>query len=255
MVLIRDISVYDADPIDYGSYDGLIIRCFNGSVKDAKYDKHKAGAKAAGKPFWPYMFFNFLYPALPQIHEVLNIIQGDSGNLPLAIDVEQWAGHLFPERSILLANLQSIRDAYYAVMGKSPQFYMNPAAIHYLKPIPAWLLNCPLWIAHWGAGVPDYEPWQYYTFWQYQGEPDYNRYGGTDAQYWAYVGGIPCELPEMVRTTADTLNLRVKPMGVVVGHVPKGTLLGVDGEAYYNGVRWWRVGNAYVSSEWCENVS
>src|SRR5512139_1703715 len=148
MVLIRDLSVYDQLPVPYGEYDGLIIRCFNGSYKDDKYEIHKAGAKAAGKPFWPYMFYNFNYPALPQIQTVLAIIQGDSGNLPLAIDVEQWAGHVFPARDVLLNNMQVLYANYFAATGKHPFFYMNPAAIHYLKPIPGWLANCPLWIAN-----------------------------------------------------------------------------------------------------------
>src|SRR4030042_6188918 len=101
MVLIRDLSIYDSLPVRYGDYDGFVIRCWNGSYKDAKFEIHKAGAKAAGKPWWVYMFFNFLYPVLPQIKTVIEIVKDDPGNLPLAFDVEEWQNppgvwHRFP---------------------------------------------------------------------------------------------------------------------------------------------------------------
>jgi hypothetical protein len=251
MVLIRDLSVYDSPPVPYADYDGLIIRCFNGSFKDAKFDLHKAGAKLAGKPWWPYMFYNFLYPALPQMQAVLAILQGDSGNLPLAIDVEQWGGHQFPARDILLDNLQILYATYHAAIGKAPFYYLNPAAIHYLKPIPGWLANCPLWVAHWGTTNPDYEPWPRWTFQQYQGDPDYSRFNGTDAEYWEYVNGVEPPLPSKVKVTATVLNIRKAPEGLVIGSVPKGTILGVTG---MNG-KWYQSGpNAYFASWWTEVV-
>ena len=64
----------------------------------------------------------------------------------------------------------------------------------------------------------------------------------------------PPPLPKMVRTTAGQLNVRLTPMGTKIGYVPKGTLLGVNGEAYYNGVKWHKIGAAFVSSEWCEEI-
>ena len=156
MVLIRDLSVYDSPPVPYGDYDGLIIRCFNGQYKDDKFELHKAGAKAADKPWWAYSFYNFHFPPLPQVQAAINILQGDSGNLPLAFDVEEWQNpkgvwHRFPPRIELLDNLHVLYSTYYSWSGKNPFFYMNPAAIHYIKPIPGWLANCPLWIAHWGV--------------------------------------------------------------------------------------------------------
>src|SRR4030065_2134478 len=56
----------------------------------------------------------------------------------------------------------------------------------------------------------------------------------------------PPPLPKMARTTAGQLNVRLTPMGTQIGYVPKGTLLGVNGEAYYNGVKWHKIGAAFV---------
>jgi hypothetical protein len=64
----------------------------------------------------------------------------------------------------------------------------------------------------------------------------------------------PPPLPDKVRVTAVSLNVRAKPMGLILGQVKKGWLLGVDGEQMYNGVRWYRIGTGYVSSEWVEAI-
>jgi GH25 family lysozyme M1 (1,4-beta-N-acetylmuramidase) len=191
MITIRDLSVYDSLPVPYGNYDGLIIRCYNGNGKDAAFEIHKAGAQSAGKPWWAYAFYNFNYTALKQVQDVVDILKVNSGDLPCAFDVEEWGGHIFPARDVLLQNLQVIYSNYKALTGKNCQFYMNPSAIHYLKPIPDWLLNCPLWIAHWGAPHPDFEPWAKWTFWQKSGEPDLSVFNGTDAEYWTYVNASP----------------------------------------------------------------
>jgi len=131
---------------------------------------------------------------------------------------------------------------------------MNPATIHYLKPIPAWLLACIMWIAHWDVAVPDSEPWVW-TFWQYKsyaGE-DFNAFNGTDEEYQEYVSII---LPNKVITTAGSLYIRKTPAGIIVGYVPYHTILGVIGEAYdTTGYKWWKVGDqSYVGSSWCEGI-
>lgn len=254
MVLIRDISVYD-DNVPYASYDGLIIRCFNGASKDTKFDLHVAGAEVANKPWWAYSFYNFLYPAAPQVEATINILRNEQFRLPVAFDLEEWAGHKYPPRDELLDNLKVLHDGWYAFDGDHCQFYMNPATIHYLKPIPEWLLACPLWLAHWGVSVPDYEPWSKWLFWQYHGEPDLNAFNGTDAEYWELVGNEVPDYPEMVRTTASSLYVRDAPNGVAKGYVPLGTLLGVNGVGYDSQNRkWWRCGACYVASWYTVDV-
>ena len=203
MVLIRDLSHWDTEPVPYGDYDGVIPRCYNGQVKDGKFDLHRSGAIIADTPWWPYSFYDFRYPAAPQVTEALSILGDEQGCLSLAFDVEewkwwdgqQWIYVKYPGRLPLLNGMKTLHDGYKNAIGKTPQFYMNPATIHYLKPVPDWLLACPLWIANWGVYAPDYEPWQKWTFWQYEGDPDWNSFNGTDEEYWALVGGQPSPPP------------------------------------------------------------
>jgi len=251
-MLIRDLSVYDTSPINYGAYDGFIPRCYSGRSKDTLFETHKAGARQAGKPWWPYAFYNFNYPAAPQVYDVNAILQPDPGALPVFWDVEEWGSYRYPARAVLIANLKVLHDGTLSGCGKKPGYYMNPATIHYLKPIPQWLIECPLWIANWGVSRPDFEPWQNYQFWQYHGEPDLNCYSGTEAEYWAFFGGqppVPPPLPSKVVTTTGALNIRSTPLGGIIGQAPLGTVFGVTGCANDNlGRKWWRCGSGYIAS-------
>lgn len=257
MALIRDLSIYDIGYIPYGEYDGLVIRCYNGSEKDSKFETHKSGAIIVGKPWWAYAFYNFLYDPAPQVTAVMNILHDEPGALPVYWDVEEWGGHKYPPREQLLDNLKVLFNGVVNATGKMPGYYMNPATIHYLKPVPSWLLGCPLWVAHWGVNVPDFGPWARWTFHQYSGEPDYSSFNGSEAEYQAYVGGgtTPIILPDVVRVTAGVLNVRDAPGGNIVGRVRSGTLLGVSGIGHdANGDKWWQVGRDYVASWWTEDV-
>lgn len=206
LVRIVDVSGWD-DPIDYGEYDGVIPRCWNGSVKDSMFEIHKAGAKAAGVPWWAYAFYNFKKPAMPQAQAVASILAVDKGNIPPYWDVEEWRYWdeatqtwvyvKYPARDILLGGMFTLYDTYKTMTGLTSGFYLNPATIHYLKPIPSWLLLCPEWIAHWGVSNPDYEPWLTFTFHQYEGEPDHSKFYDTDEKYWAYVKGTPLPPPTL----------------------------------------------------------
>lgn len=268
-VRIVDVSSWD-EPIQYGDYEGVIPRCYNGTAPDSKFIMHRDGAKAAGKPWWAYSFYNFLKPASPQAIAVANILIPDKGNLPPYWDVEewrywdgtQWIWNRYPGRTILLDGMKALYDTYKSITSLSTGFYMNPATIHYLKPIPDWLLGCALWLAHWGVINPDYEPWLHYTFHQYEGEPDHSHYFGTDSEYWNYVQNIspplpppPFDLPAVFYPNGiyGYVNIRKEPNPssniYVIGQAynnkpwkPLGKVIGTDGKEY------WKVNdNAYVA--------
>ena len=253
-IIIRDLSVYDPLPVAYGSYDGFVIRCFNGSIKDARFDLHKAGAVIADKIWWAYAFYNFLYPAEPQAQAVINILDEEPGALPVAFDVEEWGGHQYPGRDILLNGLFTLYDKYGTATNKICQFYMNPATIHYLKPIPSWLLACPLWLAHWGISQPDYEPWAKWTFWQYAGEPDLNRFNGTDSEYRDYVNGDEAPEPLRVRVNVANLTIRSAPLvqaNTVLGYTSYGKVWTVESvEQDTLGRNWYKVGASVYIAGW-----
>ena len=229
MVLIRDLSHWDDQPINYGEYDGLIIRCYSGIKKDDLFDKHVTGAEIAVKPWWPYSFYDFRYPAEPQVKAALAILGDEAGYLPLMFDVEEWrywdyvkeewVWIRYPGRIPLLNGLNILYQDYLDATGKICQFYVNPATIHYLKPVPDWLLSCTLHIAHWGMVNPDYEPWPKWTFHQYQGEPDLNRFNGTDEEYWKYIGGTP-PAPPFPPIPATGLKMKVLIKGMHIREAP-----------------------------------
>jgi hypothetical protein len=196
----RDLSKYDLKPyasgldvIDCSPYDFVIPRCYDGTRPDPKYTVNREAAKSANKPWWPYAFYDFRYAAIPQVNAIWDIINGDQGWSSLMFDVEewryknligQWVDVKFPPRANLLIGMQQLHDTYIAKAGKKPKFYMNPAAIHYLKPIPSWLLACEIHVADWRLNpLPDFEPWSKWTLWQYRGDPDLSWFNGTFAEF------------------------------------------------------------------------
>jgi len=207
----RDLSKYDLKPyasgldvIDCSPYDFVIPRCYDGTHPDPKYAINRDAAEDAGKPWWPYAFYDFRYPAIPQVNAVWEIIKGDPGRSSLMFDVEEWqyknvAGELitikFPPRANLLKGMEQLYNTYVIKAGKKPKWYMNPAAIHYLKPIPSWLLACELHVADWRLNpLPDFEPWSKWCLWQWRGDPDLNYYNGTYDEFNAWLEQIPLVL-------------------------------------------------------------
>jgi GH25 family lysozyme M1 (1,4-beta-N-acetylmuramidase) len=204
----RDLSKYDLKPyasgldvIDCSPYDFVIPRCYDGTHPDPKYAVNRDAAKNAGRPWWPYSFYDFRYPAVPQVNAIWEIIKGDPGRSSLMFDVEewryknllgQWVDVKFPPRANLLIGMQQLHDTYITKAGKKPKWYMNPAAIHYLKPIPPGLLDCEIHVADWRLNpLPDFEPWPKWTLWQWQGDPDLNWFNGTYDEFNAWLGQIP----------------------------------------------------------------
>jgi GH25 family lysozyme M1 (1,4-beta-N-acetylmuramidase) len=232
----RDLSKYDLKPyasgldvIDCSSYDFVIPRCYDGTHPDPKYTVNRDAAKNAGKPWWPYSFYDFRYPAVPQANAVWNIIKDEQGNSSLMYDVEEWdyknllgvTVHVkFPPRANLLIGMQQLRDIYNGSSGKNPKFYMNPAAIHYLKPIPPWLLACEIHVADWRLNpLPDFEPWPKWTLWQYDGDPDLNLFNGTYAEFGAWLGQSP---PSPAPTVEQRVAMLEQRVTILESECPKG---------------------------------
>ena len=188
---IRDISKYDEGwksvPIYWDQYQGFMIRCYDGGTRDPWYDRHVLKAKEYGKAWWPYAFYDFRYPADNQIAEILEIVRPDPGNAPTCFDVEEWGANKFPERSVLLNGMNVLFRGYKTDQGHNPQWYLSPVVIDYLRPVPSWLTECQLHIAHWKTFYPDFAPWGTWTVQQTQGDPDYNRFNGTDEQFYNWL--------------------------------------------------------------------
>lgn len=239
--MIRDLSKYDyikyasdARSIDFGLYDGLIIRVYDGTDPDPMFTANKNGAIATGKPWFPYQFYDWFFPARPQVHAALDLLGIDRGCQPAAFDVEQWNGYAYPAREKLLAGMFDLYDEYLKATSQICQFYLNVSCMIYLSPIPDWLAACPLWIADW-RGQANPGPligWKTWRYWQVQGDPDLSRFNGTMDQFnalWKTMP-IPQTTKSKVLVTATALNVRAGPgtnYGILEA-VAKGTILEVQ---------------------------
>ena len=188
-----DVSKYEPNPvnIDWGAYDFGIVRAFDGVTADPLFKQHRDYVRASGIPWWCYSFYDFRYDAKRQAQRTVELIQEDPGCLPVAFELEEWGKPPFkvefPPRVRLLTGLGNLINEYYRLTNKKPFIYLNPDAINHLSPVPDWLLNCPLWIAHWYAVNPKYTPWVEWTLWQWRGEPDHSWFNGTKEELAAYI--------------------------------------------------------------------
>lgn len=97
--------------------------------------------------------------------------------MPPVLDLESyWTP--FPKRENMLLAVQKFLVKLESLCGRKPIFYSNPNMIYYLlKPIPEWLLEYPLWIAHYGVNKPLIGQWSKWTFWQYSSKGNGLNYG------------------------------------------------------------------------------
>jgi lysozyme len=229
---------------------------------DPTYLVNKQGCAANGIPHGAYHFFRSNADPIAQANHFYDVAGSDID--VLVCDVETNDG------GDLKANLRAFMDRLDELTNSYNWIYTGPAfwkayGIH----DPEWCDQYHLWIANYGVNIPAIPPgWSYWLLWQYsykgviKGIPgnsvDMNYYDGTYADIRLLFGNgepvPPVPLPDRVRVTASVLNVRAKPMGLILGQVKKGWLLGVDGEQMYNGVRWYRIGTGYVSSEWTETI-
>lgn len=208
MITIRDVSKYDypqysrgAIPPDFTQYDAYIIRVFDGVDQDPMFETSVASCEAAGKPWWPYQFYDWFFWAKPQVDKAQAILTGHSYKLTTMYDMEQWDngdpnGNPYPPRLNLLQGMKDLYDEHTLKTGKLPIWYMNVDAINYLRPIPSWMTDCMLHVADWrNIQVPGFAPWAKWTFRQYQGDPDLSHFNGSDAEFQALINPTPPEPP------------------------------------------------------------
>ena len=183
-----------------------------------------------------------------------------------------------------LAWYVNFRDRLEDLTGKTPAIYTSAGFWDARVARSEQFLANKLWVANWTLADHPLLPkdWQYadWVHWQHSadnngrareygmiadGDPDIDldRYFGSvdqfNAEYGTHILPIGDEPPpppllKMVRTTAGQLNVRLTPMGTKIGYVPQGTLFGVNGQSIYNGVKWHKIGAAFVSSEYCEEI-
>jgi lysozyme len=166
----------------------VFIKASQGSWPDVKFKINWANAKSAGLLRGAYLFYDYRINARAQGKFFLSLLAGDLGELPPVIDAEPVPGVAFPDRSAYLAALKDLVELFTAAYGRAPLIYSNPATLTQLKPIPSWLLACPLWIAHYGVNAPNPMAWPRWSFWQFTDRLDGLASGVTskqlDGNYW-----------------------------------------------------------------------
>lgn len=172
------------------------IKCCQNRITDRNFVDNWVGAKNAGLLRGAYCFGDYRNSAKPQAdYFCQQLIQHGKGELPPALDIEQFGGHPLPSRLALLGWIEDFMFAVYTALGVRALFYTNPATIKYLSPIPTDLLAHDLWVAHYlnPASIsigwqPTFKPWGTWTFWQYTNRLDGAKYGvkskQVDGDFW-----------------------------------------------------------------------
>ncbi len=146
---------------------------------DRCFHKYRLACQTAGLAWGAYHFYDYRCPAVTQAEHFITTVgrtpSETHGMLPPAVDLEPftvWQGGErktagLPERLPLLDGLKTLLDALKASFGRT-LLYTNPAMLKRLAPLPAWLSETPLWIAHYTpARQPRITPFKNWLFWQY----------------------------------------------------------------------------------------
>lgn len=239
-----DVSFYQDDPgtpqeIDFTrmnqSSDFVIIRAGQNLWVDSDFKNNWRRAKEAGLPRGSYWFYDSRADPRQQAELWVNLLNGDMGELPLFLDLEEayrgpftgwthWKTCLERLRNLVGSKEIGIYTAFHYWNSNAP--FSQPNELEYFH-------RYPLWIANYGVTQPMVpRPWSTneWIFWQFTASGDGPGYGvesleidlnyfNGDAQAFARRFNVPVPedpTPEdptgqRYRVTAGTLNLRAGP--------------------------------------------
>ncbi len=189
-----DISAHNGE-IDFGrvaadGMDFVIIKATEGGTfKDKKFVDNVRRAKAAGLKVGAYHFFRFDTPGYMQGLNFLNSLQGRELDLPLVIDIEEWANPNSQPTPKVLNRLSEMID-HLEGHGYRVMLYTNKNG--YARFVKGRLEGYPLWICSL-MDEPDGFGW---TLWQatHNGRVDgvnhpvdINAFSGTLAEWEEFI--------------------------------------------------------------------
>lgn len=219
-VQILDIysgNKFDAEAEKATGVDGVIIKAGQGQNSGYLRDAypHIAACARVGLPIGFYWLVDARYS--PESHKAAikaAFPAGDFGPLGLWLDVEKPALWMtdFVYRALPYAYYKPVESVWrgvHAYTGKYPGIYTSPGAWNLImSAMPVTLqqefaAKCDLWLAHYGVAVPRLVgAWTKYTMWQYQGEPDYSIFNGSEEEFASRLGSAP-KPPEPARVLAS----------------------------------------------------
>ena len=243
-IIGADVSFYQDDPgtpqeINFvrmnQTTDFVIIRAGQNLWVDSDFKNNWRRAKEVGLPRGSYWFFDSRADPRQQAELWSSLLNGDRGELPLFLDLEEayggsftgwqhWKTFLDRLRTLVGQKEISIYTAYHYWINNAP--LSQPNELEYFH-------RYPLWIANYGVAQPLVpRPWaaNEWLFWQFTAsgegpffgveslEIDLNYFNG-DAEAFARRFGVP--VPEdpippdpagnQYRVNAGTLNVREGP--------------------------------------------
>jgi len=188
-----DVSFYQDDPktpggIDFTTMDRLtdfvIVRAGQNLWVDTEFQDSWRGAKEVGLPRGSYWFFDSRADPKRQAELWVDTLQGDLGELPLFLDIEevykgsfsgwnQWKDFLERLRALVGQKEIGIYTAYYYWRDNAPSASTQPSELEYFH-------RYPLWIANYSVDNPLVpKPWNTdeWLFWQFTAMGDGLSYG------------------------------------------------------------------------------
>jgi lysozyme len=159
----------------------IFIKASQNTYPDEDFAYNWQAAKAAGLLRGAYHFYDYRYRADKQAEYLWSLIADDPGELPPVLDVEPFWQPV-PGRLALLAGLRDFFNVIDRLAGRKCLLYSNPATLLSFKPLPIWVLEHPLWVAHYGVAKPNPCGWIKWHFWQYTDRLDGAAYGMESKQ-------------------------------------------------------------------------
>jgi lysozyme len=166
-----DVSHYqphiDWQAVKASGHEFAFIKATDGLSRiDPLFEKHRAGARAAGLMVGAYHFFRPLQDAAKQAEFHARVVgQLDDNDLPCVLDFEVTDGA--PGHDDVVDGLTFLR-AVKKLTGKNPIVYCGPYFFHALGNGVDMYKEYPLWVAHYGTKCPLVPaPWSAWSFHQF----------------------------------------------------------------------------------------
>lgn len=159
----HDQGTVDWPAVVQAGYVFTFIKATEGETYvDPEFERNWTGAKAAGLLRGAYHFFRAEDSPQSQVELFWKTV-GDTGELPLVVDVEETMG---VSAATLISNLTQFLAGLQQASGRMPMIYTGPGFWNGLGT--AAFGGYPLWVAEYGVSQPRLpDGWTSWAFWQH----------------------------------------------------------------------------------------
>lgn len=162
----------------------VIIRAGQNVSRDPDWRYNWGKAGEAGLLRGAYWIHDYRQAGIIQARSYVEVLRSYPCEIPAWWDLEyvpRWGGR--PLRSNLLPALKDALSVVEDFLQRKPVLYTNPdMLLNILRPVPDWLVQYPLAIAHYKVQAPDCGPWLKWHFWQYTNKGSGALYGVESAE-------------------------------------------------------------------------